>query len=192
MIFISISIPVKIAAVHNRTANLHCMSVHVFAGGMCHNVSAPLKRAAVDWCRKRIIHNQRHFMIVRQFCKFFNIKHYQSRVGNCLRKHNLGVRTKCLRNLFRRIIRIYECAVNAELLHGNSEEVEGSSVDGRRCYDMITGLADIKHSIEVCSLAGRSQHTCHTTLQSGDSGSHRIIGRVLKTGVEISLLLQCK
>ena len=55
---------------------------------------------------------------------------------------------------------------------------------------MVARLADVEHGVEVGSLSARSQNGTHATFELSDFLSHGIVGRVLKSGIEISLLLQ--
>ena len=57
---------------------------------------------------------------------------------------------------------------------------------------MVTRFADIKYCIEVGSLSGRSQDCGNTTFQICNLCSNGIIGRVLETGVKISICFQIK
>ncbi len=66
--------PVKITAVDNDPAHLHCMAIHVFRSGMDHDIRSKLKRSAKVWRRERVVHNQRHVVFVRNRCPFFDIQ----------------------------------------------------------------------------------------------------------------------
>lgn len=57
---------------------------------------------------------------------------------------------------------------------------------------MISGLADIKNRIKVCSLSGRSEKRRNTAFQFCDFRSNSIVGRILKAGIEIALGFQVK
>ena len=68
-----LSFPIEVTAVHNHTAYLYAMSVHIFGGGMGDNVCAKLKWTAVDRGREGIVHNQWHTMLVGDVCYALNI-----------------------------------------------------------------------------------------------------------------------
>ena len=83
--------PVEVAAVYNGAAYAGAVAVHIFGGRMGNNVRAPLKGTAVDRGGKGVVHNQRHPMGVGHLGKQLNIQHRQSRIGNGLAEHSLGV-----------------------------------------------------------------------------------------------------
>ena len=168
------------------------MSIHVFTGGMSNNICPVLKWSAVDGCCKCIIYDQRYAMSMSQFCKLLNIQNCQSRISNGLTYHSLGIRTKCLVNLFYRSIRIYERTLHAHFMDSCCIQIEGSSVYFCRTYNVIPCLAQISNRIEVRCLTGRCEHGSHTALKFTDLLCYRIVGRVLKSAVEISIFLQCK
>ena len=72
----------------------------------------------------------------------------------------------------------------------NAEQVECTSVDGRRAYEVVACLTDIENGIEVGSLAGRGQHSTHTTFQCCDFCGDGVIGGVLQACIEISRIFQ--
>ena len=72
--------PVKIAAVNDNSANLSCVTVHIFCCRMCDNIRAEFKRAAVDGCGECVIDNQRNAVSVSRVGKKLNIKHFKRRV----------------------------------------------------------------------------------------------------------------
>ena len=126
-------------------------------------------------------------MCVRCFCKFLDIKNYQSRIGDSFCKENLCVRFECGSDLFFCCIGINKGAVNAKFLEGDGKKVEGSSVNGRSGNNVIACLTDIKYCVEVGCLSGRSEHSCSSTLHCSNLGCNMVAGRILKAGVEITL-----
>ena len=55
---------------------------------------------------------------------------------------------------------------------------------------MIASLTDIEDGIEISSLTATGEHSPYSTLEGSNLASHRIIGRILQTGIEIALFLQ--
>ena len=55
---------------------------------------------------------------------------------------------------------------------------------------MVAGPGDIDDGEEVGGLSRRCQHRRNAPFEGGNFGSHRIVGRILKTSVEIAALLQ--
>ena len=113
---IVVSLPVKIAAVYDTAAYTHGMTVHIFCSRMGDNVCAPLKRTAVNRCRKGIVHNKGNPMSVSQTGKLFQIQHNQCRIGNGFSKHCLCIGTESLFQFLLRRIRIHQSAFNSKPL----------------------------------------------------------------------------
>ena len=109
-IFLRMLIPVKIPAIHNTASHAHCMSIHIFGGGMGDDICAPFKRTAINRRWKCIVHNQGNSMIMGCLCKFLNIQNYQCRIGNGFCKHCFCIRQKRLGQLFQRSVRIHKSA----------------------------------------------------------------------------------
>ncbi len=105
-------------------------------------------------------------------------------------KHYLGVRAESLLDFLLAVVRVDEGALDAELLQGNTEEVEGSAVNLVGGNDVVASLADVEYGIEVGSLTAGCQHGAHATFELSDFLCHSIVGRVLESGIEIALLLQ--
>src|SRR5574344_2943866 len=85
-------LPVEVAAVHDDSAALHCMAVHVFCSRVDDDVSAPFKRTAENWCRKRIVDDERNFVCMRNFCPLLKVKYGERRICNCFAKDTFCVR----------------------------------------------------------------------------------------------------
>ena len=83
-----------------------------------------------------------------------------------------------------------EGGLDAHLLHGLVEQVEGAAVDGAGADHVEAGGADVQHGHKGGRLAGRGEHGPHAALQRGDLLLHHIQGRVAQTGVEEPLLLE--
>ena len=192
VILMAVSIPVKVAAVNNGAAYLNGMSIHIFGGRVSDDICTPLERAAVYRCGKGVIHNKRNAILVCNACKFLDVQDNQCRIGDGFCKENFCVWFKCGSDLIFCCIGINKGTVNAKLFEGNGEKIKGSSVDRRSSNNMVTRFADIKYCIEVGSLSGRSQDCGNTTFQICNFCSNGIIGRVLETGVKISICFQIK
>ena len=127
-----------------------------------------------------------------QSCKFLDIKNRNGRIRDRFSKHCLGIRLKIFFQFFLGKILIYKGTLDTHLLHGDTKQIVSTSVNRAGRNKMISRFTDIKDRIEISCLTGGSQHSCHTTLQGTDLGRNRIIGRILQTGVEISVCLQIK
>ena len=182
--------PVEVAAVHYASSHLGGMSVHILCGGMCDDVASPLKRAAVDWRGECVVNNQRHTVLMGYACEFLDVEHLASRIGDSLAEHGLGIRAERLLDFLIRGILIDKCALDAQFLKRDTEEIKCATVNLVRCDDMVARLADVKHRIEVGSLSRRGKHSPHSTFERGNRSCHRIIGGVLQSGIEIPLFLE--
>ena len=188
--FLGIRHPVEVTAIHNHAAYLRCGAIHILSGRVGNDVGSPFKRTAVDRGGKGIVHDERHPVLMGDAGKLFNIEYGAARVADGFAKHHLGVRAESLLNLLLAGIRVYEGALDAQLLQGNTEEVEGAAVNLVRGNDVVARLADVEHGVEVGSLSARCQNGAHATFELSDFLSHGVVCRVLESGIEISLLLQ--
>ena len=106
--------PVKPAAVHNDTAALYRMTIHILCRRVGYNISAKVKGAAENRCGKGVIHNQRHTVLMRN-------GENQPRIG-----------FEFPADLFGRLILVYINALNAQLAQRMREQIDGSAVYLRR------------------------------------------------------------
>ena len=182
--------PVEVAAVHDGAAHRRGMSVHVFRGGMYHNVGPPLEGAAVDGGGEGVVHDEGHAVAVRHGGEALNVEHVPAGVRDGFAEEALRVRTEGGLDAFVVPIRVYEGAFDAQLLHRHAEEVERAAINGVRGHEMVARLADVEHGIEVGSLARRGQHGAHTAFQLGDFAGHGVVRGVLQAGIEIARVFQ--
>ena len=182
--------PVELAAVHDGTAQHCAVAVHVLGGGVSHDIRAPLKGAAVDRRGEGVVHDQGHAVGVSSLGKLLDIQHGQGGVGNGLAEHHLGVRPEGSVQLLLGAQRVHKGGLNAHLLHGDGNEVEGAAVDGAGCHDMVTGLAEVEQGKEVGGLTTGGQHGGGAALQLADLLGHKVTGGVLQAGVEVAVGFQ--
>ena len=184
--------PVKVAAVHDRAADVDRVTVHIFGGGMGHNVRAELNRTAVDRRGKGVVHDERHAVFVRQTRELFDIQHGDRGIGDGLAEHSARVGTERLLQLLLGERLVNKGHVDAHLFHGDAQQVVGAAVDSGGSHDMAACLADIEQGKKVCRLSAGGQHAGNAAFERGDLGSYHVIGGVLQTGVKISCRLQVK
>jgi len=183
-------VPVEISAVHDAAAHGQGVAVHIFGGGVGHDIGPPLKGTAVDGRGEGIVHDQRNSVLMGQTGKFFNIQDHQGRVGDGFPEHCLCVWAERLLDLLLRRVRIHQSHVDALFLHGHCKQVGGAAVNGSGAYNMIPGAADIKNGKVIGSLAGGGQHGSHASLQLADFLCHCVVGGVGQSRIKISVLLQ--
>ena len=145
-------LPVEVSAVNHATAYGNRMAVHVLCGRVCHNVGAPLERAAVHRCGESVVNNQGHTVAVSNVGKLLNVEHVHAGVRDCLAEQRLSVRAERLLNLLGRSIGINESNLNAHLLHCYCKQVVCSAVDSGCRYKVVARLANVQYRVEVRSL----------------------------------------
>ena len=124
--------------------------------------------------------------------ELLDIQHGQSRVGDGLAEHRLGVGAEGRVQLLLGAIGRHEGEVNAHPLHGDSKQVVGAAIDGGGGHHVIATGGDVEHGIEGGRLTGGGQHSGGTALHLADLGRHRVVGGVLQAGVEIAGGFQVK
>ena len=122
--------------------------------------------------------------------KLLDVENGTARVRDGLAKQCLRVRTEGSLNLLLRGILIDEGTLNAQLLQRHAEEIVGATINLVGGNEVVAGLADVEHGIEVGSLTRRGQHSPYPTLKGGNLRGNGIVRRILQAGVEVPLLLQ--
>ena len=122
--------------------------------------------------------------------KLLYIQHVTSGVRDRLPEQGFRIRTEGFLYLFLAGIRVDKGTLDTQLLQGYTKQVICSSVYLITGDEMIAGTADIEDRIEVGCLSGRGEHSAHTALESSYLLSHRIIGGICQSGIEIPLFLQ--
>ena len=184
--------PVEVSAVHDDTADACCVTVHIFGGGMGHDVRAEGKRTAVDGCREGVVNDQRNAMRMGGFGKLLDVKNVERRIGKRLAENRFGVFLESGVQLRLGAVGRNEGEVDSELAQRHVEKVEGTAVNSGRTDNVITGRADIENSEEIGGLSRRSENGTDTTLKVGNFCGNRVVGRVLKPGIEIALRFKVK
>ena len=189
---VRVSHPVKFSGVDDRASYRSAVPVHVFGGGMGHDVRPELERAAVYRSSKRIVYDKRNSVPVRRSSKFIKIKYGEGRVCDRLSEHRFRIRPESRFQFFLRAVRADKSEFDTHLPHGDVEQIKCPSVDGGTGHNMIAAGCNVENSKEICSLAGRCQHTGRSALHIRYFRRHIIICRILQTGIKIAALLQIK
>ena len=182
--------PVEVAAIHDAATHGHGVTVHVLGGGMRHDVHAEINRAAKNRSRERVVHNHRHAVLVGKLRESFQVENLAGGVCHRLSEEALGIRAEGLLDFFVAGILVHERAFDAELLHGDAEEVAGTTVNSAGADEVVARLADVEHGKEVRRLTGAGEHRCHTAFHRRNLGRHGIVGGVLQARVEVAASLQ--
>ena len=153
-ILVRVSHPVEIAAVYDGAADSRSMAVHVFGGGMGHDIRAPFDGPAVDRGREGIVHDQRHAVGMGNFGKLLNIQDCQGRIGNGLAEHGPCIVFKSSMQLFFRGVGRDEGRLDPHFGHGDRDQIEGPAVDRGGRNDMAACFTDIEKRKEIGRLTG--------------------------------------
>ena len=121
--------------------------------------------------------------------KALDVQDCQSRIGQCLSKNCLGIRAEGCFQLGVRTARGHKRKVYPHALHGDSEKIVGTTIDGGGSYHMVPASGDIENSKKVCRLSRGGEHGGRASLQGAEFGRHGIVSRVLEPGIKIALRL---
>lgn len=182
--------PVEVSAIHDAATHGHRVTIHVLGGGMRHDVNAEFNRAAENRSRERVVHNHRHAVLVGNVGEALEVQDLAGGVCHRLAKEALGVRAEGLLDFLVASVLVHERAFDAELLHGNAEEVARTAVDGAGADEVVARLADVEHGEEVRRLTGTREHRSDTAFHGRNLGCHGVVGRVLQARVEVAAGLQ--
>ena len=168
------------------------MTVHVLGSGVHHNVSSKGEGPAIHGRGEGIVHNQGHAVLVGRLGKSLQIRHNQGRIGQSLREHTLGIGTHGRSQFLFGAGRRHKGGLNAHLLHGLVEQVEGAAVNGAGTYQMIPCRANIQHGHQAGRLTRRGNQRTNAPLQGCNLLLHHIVGGIPQSGVEETIFLQIK
>ena len=187
---VRMGLPVEVAAVHQAAADGSAMAVDVLGRGMRDDVRAPLEGTAMDRRRKSIVDHQRHAVRMGDLREALDIQHFHARVGEGLAEKKLGFRTEAGVHIFIRGLVVHEGDVDAHLLQGHAQQVEGAAVDVVQAHDVVPRLADVQAGEEVRRLAGGGQDGAHAAFQGVDAGRDHVAGRVRQPRIEIARVFE--
>ena len=182
--------PVEVAAIHNAATDCHGVTVHVLGRGVGHDVNAEFNRTAENWGREGVVDNHRNAVLVGEISKALEVQDLACRVCDGFAEEALGVRAESLFDFFVGSVLVHERAFDAELLHGDGEEVARTTVNSGSADEVVAGFANVENGVEVRSLTGAREHGCDTAFESGDLVGDGVVSRVLQTGVEVAGSLQ--
>ena len=118
-VFVGMRTPVEVTAIHNTATHGRSMTIHILRCRVCHNVSTPFERTAIDRSGKGIIDDQRNAMLMGNSRKLLDIEHLHTRIGNRLTEKQFGVRTERLTDLLFGSSLIDKGTFNTQFLQGD-------------------------------------------------------------------------
>ena len=122
--------------------------------------------------------------------KALDVQHFHAGIGEGFPEQELRLGTEAGVHFLVRGLVVHERHLDAHLLQGDAQQVEGSAVDVVQAHDMVPRPADVQAGEQVRRLAGRGQDRAHTAFQGGDPGRDGIVGGILEPGIEITAVLQ--
>ena len=157
---------------------------------MRHNVCAPFKRATVDGRGEGVVHEEGHAVGMSKAGEAFDVKDVAAGIRDGFTEDTLRVRAEERLDFFVGRVGVKEGALDAHLFHRHAKEIERAAVDGVGGEEVVAGFADVEDGIERRSLSAGGQHRTDAALERSNLGRHGIVGRVLKTRVEIAAVLE--
>ena len=155
---------------------------------MGNDICTPLNRSAINRSGEGVIHNKRNTMRMRRTSKTFQIQNRQSGVCNSFTKYRFSVGLKSSLELLFRTGRAYKSAFQTHTLHCVSKQVVRSSIDCRRCHNVVSIARNIKDGKKVSRLTRRGEHSCCSAFKFSNFCRHIIIRRILQTSIKIARL----
>ena len=92
-------------------------------------------------------------MAVGNAGKFFDVEYLNPRIADRLSEQQFGIGAEGCGDLLFGGILVDEGRFDSHFRHGDGEEVEGASVDGRRADNVVACRAEVEHRIKVGSLS---------------------------------------
>ena len=183
-------LPIKASAVNHNAAHARCVTVHIFCGGMNHDVRAEIKRAAKYGRCKRVVHNKRNAVFMRYFRVFFYVKDFERGVGYGLAENKARVIVYKAVNLFFAHFGGAEADFDTHFFQRYGEQVDRAAVNRGRCNNVLSRAGDVQYRKKVGGLSRRSQNRTDTAFKRRYFLFHGVKRRVGKTGIEKALFFQ--
>ena len=120
---------------------------------------------------------------MRDVRPLLNVEYGQCRVCQRLTEYCLGVGLEQLLNLVLVCLSIGPDAFDAQFLERNTEQVDGTAVNGGRCDEAVASRAQVQDRQQGSCLTGRGQHRANAALECCDLLFNRVTGRVCKARV---------
>ena len=184
--------PIKFAAVDNGTAQLGGMAIHIFGGGVDHNICSEVEWTAKDRGGKGVVHNQRQVVGVCHAGHLFDVQHRNGRIGDGLGKDHLGLWVHLGLEGLLVVVGIYKVGHNAEALEGYGEQIDGASIDGGGAQNVVALVQQIEHRNQGSSLSRGGAQCADTAFEGGNFLLHGSNCWVGDAGVHVAVGSQVK
>ena len=156
---------------------------------MNYYVSSIFNRTYEIRCGKGVVDNKRNLVIVSYFCKSLYIHDFSIGVSECLYIESLGVWLEGIIH-FVFVIGIHESRCNAVFGKRMLQKIVSSSVDVLCSYDVITVFGDCLDCVCYSCRTRTNSKGSHASFKGCYSFFKYILGRIGKSAVNISRILQ--
>ena len=154
------------------------------------DVCTPFKGTAEVRGGEGVVHRQGKSVFVGHPGPALDVEDLHARVGEGFSEHQLGVGPDGGLNLLIAGIGLDEGNLDAHLLQGDAQQVEGASVDIVGGNDVVSAAGDVDAGKQVGRLAGGGEDGAYAAFQVVDLGGRGIHRGVLETGIEVAGLFQ--
>ena len=182
--------PVIVSAIDDNTAHSCAVTINPLRSRINHNVCAPIEWVAQKASRtKGVIHHKWHILTLRHLCQCLQIGHVAGRVAHTLGVDALGILiNQCLEVLC--LLALGDAAVDTQLTQRDAELIIGTTIEKRRCHDVVTCLRQSCDGQKDSRHTRRHRQSTHSIVESRDT---LLIGcgcGVVQTGVDVTALAQ--
>ena len=132
-------LPVKIAAVHNHTADGSAVTANKFGSRVYYDICPVLDGAHQIRCGKGVVDDKRYFIFMGYARQFLNIHHIRIGVAQCLNIQRLGVFPDRSPH-FVFVKRIYKISGDPIIRKRMGQQVIGSSINIFCGHNMVSCL----------------------------------------------------
>ena len=188
--FVGMRHPVELAAVDDTAADGCSLAVHVFSGGVNHDVCSPFDGAAVDGGGEGVVDDQGDTLFMCHTSEALDVANASAGVRNRFAEHQFGVGAEGSAQFFVARIEIDQRALDTHFFHRHDKQVERTAVDAVGGDEVVAAFANIEHRIEACRLTARGEHRRHTAFERSDLSRGRVASGVLQTRIEIARFFQ--
>ncbi len=151
--FVGMSEPVELAAVDYRASDCRAVSVHILCCRVSDDIRAPLYRTTIYRRCESVVHNERHAVSVRNFCKQLYIEHSECRVCDGFTENRFCVGLESRFDFLLRAVGRDKREIHAHFSHRDVEKIECSAVYRTYGNDVVACVCDIENGVKVCGLS---------------------------------------
>ncbi len=183
--------PVKIAAVHDDTADARAVAAKMLGRRVDDDIGAMLKGTIQVGREGGVIDNQWNAGFLGDLTDFGEGKDVEAWIAEPFAIKSLRVGAKCRAEVLG-IVSVDEGYLDAEFREGVVEEVVRSAVKLRDGDDVVAGAGDIEDGGRDGGLARRMREPTRTAFEGGDTLLEDVGGRIHNPRINITQLLEAE